>query len=90
MRNTSFSVYVNPDRLSPPIRFNHRISGLVSRRGNDTATVKGVFQFRWPPGETKRPYKSFLSRKATHENEYEGLRKKIFHGLSGEHSTRCF
>lgn len=24
MRNTSFSVYVNPNHLSPPIQFNHR------------------------------------------------------------------
>lgn len=93
---SSFFCLYNPDRLSPPIRFNHRISVWFFEGENDTSAVRGVFKFRWPPGETKRPYKSFLLRKATHESEYEGLRKKystacrayIRRGASRWNSTR--
>lgn len=69
--------------LSSPMRFNHRISVWSLEGENDTAAgVRGVFELGWPPDETKRPYKNFLLRKATHESEREGSEKK-------KYSTTC-
>lgn len=71
--------------LSSPMRFNHRISVWSLEGENDTAAgVRGVFELGWPPDETKRPYKNFLLRKATHESEREGSEKKNILRLVGQ------